>query len=131
MILVDTSVWIDFLGGRELTEVDELVRLIGAGEEIVFTGVILQELAQGCATTRELNLIENHFQPFGEIFVQRSTYLLAAKLFRDCRKKGFTIRSSIDCLIAACAIESDYSMLHNDRDYGFIAKVSALRIHHV
>ncbi len=131
MILVDTSVWIDFFGGRELTEVDELVRLIGAGEEIVFTGVILQELAQGCATTRELNLIENHFRPFGEIFVQRSTYLLAAKLFRDCRKKGFTIRSSIDCLIAACAIESECSMLHNYRDYGFIAKVSALRIHHV
>jgi len=129
VIFADTGVWIDFFAGRDRPEVLELVRLIEAGEEIFFTGVVLQELAQGCPTAKEAEKIERYLVAFGEIFAQRSSYLLAAKLYRDCRKKGFTIRSSIDCLIAACAIESGCRVLHNDRDYDFITKVSSLEIH--
>ncbi len=129
MILVDTGIWIDFFANRDSPEVDELIRLIENGEEIFYTGVILQELAQGCSSAKQAALIEEHFVPFSEVFVQRSTYLLAAKVFRDGRAKGYPIRSSIDCLIAACAIEAGCSLLQDDRDYDFISRVSRLKLH--
>jgi hypothetical protein len=53
---------------------------------------------------------------------------LAAKIFRDCRKKGYTIRSSIDCLVAACAMERACPLLHKDRDYKYIEQVRGLKV---
>lgn len=107
MILVDTGVWIDFFAGRDCPEVVELARLISEGAEVLIMGVVLQELVQGCSTDRQAEKLTRRFDPFTEIFPNRTTHLLAGKLFRDCRAHGFTIRSSVDCLIAACAIQSD------------------------
>jgi predicted nucleic acid-binding protein len=60
-----------------------------------------------------------------------SVFLQAADLYRLARKAGLTIRSSADCLIAACAMRSDLEVLHQDRDYTQIARVSALRAREV
>jgi predicted nucleic acid-binding protein len=128
MILIDTGVWIDFLAGRQTPEVEVVSSILNEEESIVFASVILQELMQGCATDGDANIIENHFEPFIEVFPQRSTYKLAAKIFRDCRSKGYTIRSSVDCLIAACALEHDCFVHHKDRDFAFIEKVCGLKI---
>ncbi|MFV0337060.1 MAG: PIN domain nuclease [Chthoniobacterales bacterium] len=96
---MDTSVWIDFLAGRRISEVERMFSLLEDERTIVYTGFILLELLQGCADDRGANAIESHFEPFIEIFPQRSTYRLAAKIFRDCRRCGYTIRSSADCLL--------------------------------
>ena len=128
MVLVDTSVWIDFFAGRKASQVTTLISLLDREETIAFTGFILQELLQGCPDQVAANTIESHFAPFVEIFPQRSSYRLAAKLYRDCRKKGRTIRSSMDCLIAACAMEHDCLIHHKDRDFTHLEKVCNLKV---
>lgn len=128
MILVDTSVWIDFLKNRKTLAIDRLLFFLEKEETILYTGLILQELLQGCRKESDCLLIENHFQSFIEIFPQKTTYRLAAKIYRDAKNKGFTIRSSIDCLISACAIEHKVPVLQQDRDYLYIQKISSLKI---
>ena len=128
MVLVDTGVWIDFLAGRTTPEVSLIVSLLEEKETISYTGQILQELMQGCSDETDAQTIEVHFEPFIELFPERSSYRLAAKIYRDCRKQGYTIRSSVDCLIAACAIENDCQVHHKDRDFKFIEEVCGLKI---
>lgn len=129
MVLVDTGVWIDFLRGKTTPEVDAVNSLLEREETIAFTGIILQELMQGCSGEKDAVAIEKHFLPFIEIFPQRGTYKLASRIYRDCRNRGFTIRSSIDCLIAACAIEQNCSVLHRDRDFSIIAEICGLKVY--
>ncbi|HYY29494.1 MAG TPA: PIN domain nuclease [Chthoniobacterales bacterium] len=128
MVLVDTGIWIDFLAGNDTSEVGLLVALLEQEESISFIALILQELMQGCSDDKDARKIEGSFLPFVEIYPQRSSYRLAAKIFRDCRKKGYTIRSSIDCLVAACAMECDCSVLHKNRDYRYIGEVCGLKV---
>jgi predicted nucleic acid-binding protein len=129
MVLVDTGVWIDFLGGKKTKEADTVASLLEREETLAFTGMILQDLMQGCSRDKDADAIEKHFQPFVEIFPQRGTYKLAAKIYRDCRNRGFTIRSSVDCVIAACALEQSCSVLHRDRDFSTIEKVCGLKVY--
>ena len=129
MVLVDTGVWIDFFAGKQTSEVDTVISLLEREEALAFTGLILQELMQGCSNEVEADAIEERFAPFVELFPERSSYKLAAKIFRDCRKRGFAIRSSIDCLISACALEHDCAVHHRDRDFAAIRKVCGLKIY--
>ena len=82
MILVDTRVWIDFLKNRKTLATDRLLFFLEKEETILYTGLILQELLQGCRKESDCLLIENHFQSFIEIFPQKTTYRLAAKIYR-------------------------------------------------
>jgi predicted nucleic acid-binding protein len=127
MIFVDTSVWIDFFKGAELAEVTKLEQLLNSEESISYSGIILQELFQGVNTSRQRKLIEECFTHFLELFPQRSTYLFAAKIFRESRSNGHPIRSSVDCLIASLAIENDCRLLHKDRDFKYIEDISPLK----
>lgn len=126
MLLVDTSVWIDFLKDKNTEQVDYLVKNLEE-ETILYTGIILQELLQGISSARKRKLLEESFNPFVEVFPSRNTYKLAADLFRKSRANGHQLRSSVDCLIAACCIEQKSSILEDDRDYKYIAKVSPLK----
>ena len=128
MLMVDTSVWIDFLADRETPEVAYLQESVEAEETLCFTGVILQELFQGMRSNEQRHVVEHSFLPFVEIFPSRSTYLLAADLFRKSREAGHPIRSSIDCHLAACFIEQNAVIIETDRDYAYIAKVSNLQL---
>lgn len=127
MLLVDTSVWIDFFGDKETEEVRMLNASLESEETICFTGIILQELFQGIRSRRQRKAVEDCFLPFVEFFPTRSTYKLAAELFRSSRETGHPIRSSIDCLIGACCIENGAKILENDRDYAYLSKVSKLQ----
>jgi len=129
MVLIDTGVWIDFLAGRKTAEAGVLSSLLEREESLAYTGAILQELMQGCSRTADADAIEKHFSAFVEIFPQRSTYRLAAEIYRNCRSRGFTIRSSTDCLIAACAIEYNCPVHHRDRDFSFIENVCRLKVY--
>ena len=126
MLFVDTSVWIDFLKDEDTKEVVYLANSLEE-ETILFTGMVLQELLQGINSARKRKLLEESFDPFVEIFPSRCTYKLAAEIFRKSRENGHQIRSSVDCLFAACCIEQKASILENDRDYTFIAEISPLK----
>lgn len=128
MVFVDTSVWIDFFADRKTEQVDLLSNFLENEETLCFTGIILQELFQGIRSARQRRKIEACFLPFVELFPSRSTYLLAAEVFRKSRESGHPIRSSVDCLIAACCIENNAMILERDRDYAYIAAISKLQV---
>ena len=82
----------------------------------------------GIKRKKEREEVESHFSQLILIMPTLSTHLQAAGIFDECRKKGLTIRSVVDCLIAALAIEYDLSILQNDRDYTSIAEVFPLKV---
>lgn len=127
MVLVDTSVWIDFFADRRTDQVEFLSEFLENEETVCFTGIILQELFQGIRSAKQRKAIEDCFLPLVEFFPSRSTYLLAAELFRKSRESGHQIRSSVDCLIASCCIENKAKILENDKDYEYIAAISKLQ----
>lgn len=125
MYLVDTSVWIDYLLGKQSPHVlflDELAaNPIAAG----ITDVIYQEILQGARDQAIFNRWRSYFanQLFYRFDDPASSHANAAQLYLDCRRQGVTVRSSADCLIAQCAIEHDLILLHHDRDFKNIAPV--------
>jgi predicted nucleic acid-binding protein len=126
MILADTSVWIGLLNGRLGAHVSADRTL-----SLVTCGPIAQEVLQGL---RETPLGASFRESFGGIPrltdpVPFSTYLEAAEIYSHGRRKGYTIRSSTDCLIAAIAIQNDVPVWHKDRDFTVIAKFTRLRIY--
>lgn len=125
MILVDTSVWVDYLRGHATPQVRALKDLL-SGEEIVGTApIILQEILQGADSTERFETWRKYFSDLF-CYVPRDpleTHVAAARHYQDCRKAGKTPRSSNDCLIAQIAIEHGLTLLHNDRDFNAIASV--------
>ena len=119
MILVDTSVWIDFLRGHETDAVTSLDAIMTQGYVFGLTGVIYQELLQGADSQANYERLVEYFssQRFYHPRDNTVSYARAAALYRRCREAGVTIRSTIDCLIAQVAIEHDLLLLHSDRDY--------------
>jgi predicted nucleic acid-binding protein len=122
MTLVDTSVWIDFLEGREHWTKERLKQKLNDRESIAYNEMILLEIIQGFRKRKEREEIENMFCSFVHAKQKRSTTLLAAEIYQELQRKGKRIRSVIDCLIAATAIETGASVLHKDRDFEFIAE---------
>lgn len=125
MYLVDTSVWIDYLRGARTKAAVKLDRILEADEPIGIASVILQEVLQGTDSEAAFARIQAYlgtqrfFHPANEI----GTYAEAALLYARCRRKGITIRSTIDCLIAQIALESDLAILHSDGDFDRLARV--------
>ena len=123
MILVNTSVWIDFLeGGQHWTKV-RLKQRINDRESIAYMELILLEIIQGIRKKEDRAIIEKQFEGFIIILPhKRSTTLLAANIYQELQRKGIRIRSIIDCMIAAAALEAGTVVLHKDRDLDNIAK---------
>ena len=128
MILVDSSVWIDFLNGRNTVHRHILHELIEANKDIGITEIIVTEILQGIKEERDFLLTQEYLLAF-PIFTPLGieTYLHAARIFRECRKAGKTVRKTVDCMIAAICIEHNLTLLHNDRDFNRIAECSGLR----
>ncbi|MBM4202509.1 MAG: PIN domain nuclease [Gammaproteobacteria bacterium] len=122
MILVDTSVWIDWLqrGNRPATIV--LDRLIDE-DDIALAPVILQELLQGARGPAQLAELRDRFAGMPMLEQTLQTYSAAGELYARCRWVGITPRSPHDCLIAITAIENGVPILHDDRDFGNLARV--------
>lgn len=130
MILVDTSVLIDFFRGNMNEAVDNFRSIIQNGFAFGITSVIFQEVLQGAKDEKEYDVLEKYlstqhfFHPLDPI----TSYKNAARVYFDCRRKGVTVRSTIDCLIAQIAQENNLYLLHNDRDFDAIAAVTSLKI---
>ena len=129
MILVDTSVLIDFFKGTKNDSVTCLKDIIQNQIPFGIASVVYQELLQGAKTKKEYTLLNKYlrYQRFFHPKDPITTYEKAAMIYFSCRKKGITVRSTIDCLIARIAIEHDLFLLHNDKDFVHMAPVIGLK----
>lgn len=124
MVLVDTSVWVEvFRKGAEF-RLDTFVEF----DEIVTCLPVVHEVLQGFHDQRAFALARDAMLalPIVESPLRREVFLEATDLFRRARRSGRTIRSGVDCLIAACAIRNALTVLHRDRDYDGLSEVSGL-----
>jgi predicted nucleic acid-binding protein len=122
---VDTSVWIDYLSGTETEASGRLAGILNRGYTVGLTSVVYQEVVQGVTSRREFEQTSEYLgsQTFYHPREPVGSYREAARMYFDCRRRGITIRSSADCLIARVAIEHDLLLLHDDRDFEKIAEV--------
>ena len=127
MVLVDTTVWVDFFGDRPLPHVEALQELIEDDADLCICGVILAEVLQGLRDEADHRKTKDYFEALILMPMRRGTYEKSAQIYRLLRKKGVTIRKPIDCMIASVAIEHNLPLLHNDRDFDNIAKHSKLK----
>ena len=129
MILVDTSVLIDFFKGEDNDACNKFHKVLGTNIPFGITSQIFQEVLQGAKSINEYKRLRRYLesQRFFHPKDPVASYAQAAKIYFDCRKKGTTIRSTIDCLIAQIAMENDLSLLHNDNDFNAMAAVIELK----
>ena len=127
MILVDSSVWIDFFSSYPGRAGAELRRMIAEAEPFATTGVIVAEVLQGLS--RDVNRIEHYLSQW-EMLEPRgfATYREAAVVFRLARAKGITL-TTIDALITAIALEYGASVFTIDKDFGRIARIIRLSLY--
>jgi len=123
--LVDTSVWIDVFrrpSGVDLTQIAEF-------DELVTCLPVIQEVLQGFRDETAFRRAREAFgsMPTVESPLRAGVFDEAVDLYRVARRAGISVRSGVDCLIAACALRHDLIVLHRDRDYPALARVSALQ----
>ncbi|BAC90840.1 type II toxin-antitoxin system VapC family toxin [Gloeobacter violaceus] len=125
MFLVDTSVWVSILRDRTGMARECFERVVG--DEPVFLSRFTQmELLQGCRDQREWVLLQTHLQEQDYAELSEYAWTQAARIYYDLRRRGLTVRSSIDCCIAQLAIERRLALVHSDRDFEAIQQVRAL-----
>jgi predicted nucleic acid-binding protein len=124
VILVDTSVWIELLSdGARLRQVESKLT------DFVTCAPVVQEILQGFSDRSSYQVFEDQLLAFPCLSepVPLDLYVKAAGIYRDGRSRGYTIRSAMDCLIAAIAIEHGVPVWHRDRDFTAIARYTSLR----
>ena len=127
MVLVDSTVWIDFFAARSSGHVVALENLIRNREDICACGIVLTEVLQGIRKDSEFKKTRDLFNNLLFLPMPYPVFLEAAEIYRGLRCKGITIRKSMDCMIASVAIENDIPLLHNDKDFEAIEKHCGLK----
>lgn len=130
MILVDTSVWIDFFDHPASIYAIELKDLIKKDTDICLSEIIFTEILQGIKDDKIFEEIKDYLINF-PIFKARGleTYIQAADIYRLCRKKGKSISKTVDALIAVIAIENHLLLFHKDKDFDLISSYTGLKIY--
>lgn len=117
MILVDTSVWIDFLRGTATPQADTLDGLLGV-VPLAIGDLILIEVLQGCRSDREFSSVRRTLSPLHLVTLGGPDIIVpAARNFRRLRALGVTVRKTIDIVIATRCLRDGYELLHSDRDF--------------
>jgi len=128
MIFVDSSVWIDYFNGRITKQTNILDSIVG--DELIIVGdIILTEVLQGFRQDKDFNKARELLDCF--IFKEMLGMDIAvesAKNYRILRKKGVTVRKTIDVIIATFCIENNLPLLHSDRDFRAMEEHLALRV---
>jgi len=124
MLLVDTSAWIEVFRKPVRLDLDD----IGGLDDVVTCLPVVQEVLQGFRDEAAFRVAREAMLalPCIESPLRQERFEEAAGLHRAARRAGFTVRSSVDCLIAACAIRHGLTVLHRDRDFPALARVSPL-----
>ena len=117
MILVDSSVWIDYFRGTITVQTERLDALLGS-EPLAVGDLILTEVLQGFNSERDFNQARKLLTSMEVMEIGgREIAIQAARHFRTLRLLGVTVRKTIDTLIATFCIEKDYALLYSDRDF--------------
>jgi predicted nucleic acid-binding protein len=124
VVLVDTSIWIEVFRKPSRLQLESVVDL----DEIVTCLPVIQEVLQGFRDDRAFRVARDSMLafPIVESPLRSEVFQEAAQLYRFARRSGVTVRSSVDCLIAACALRHGLKVLHDDRDFSLLAQVSPL-----
>ena len=127
-VLVDTSAWVDFLNGFASPAADALAELLQGDEDVCTCGIVVAEVFQGLRRDQGGDTIRRSFEDM--TFLEPPgihLYLRAAELYRGLREKGKTVRSTIDCIIAAIAEDGGCNLLASDRDMDAILDSGLLK----
>lgn len=129
MLVVDSSVWIDFFNDVDHPSVEHLARLLESGEvPIVVPDLVLFEVLRGFRDDRDHRRARLLLESLNiEPAAGATLALEAARHYRSLRAAGVTVRSAIDVLIATFCIERDYALLHRDRDFDVFEQLRGLR----
>lgn len=129
MVLVDTSVWIEVFRKSTRLRLDSIVDF----DEVVTCLPVVQEVLQGFSAEPAFTKARQAMLalPLVEAPLGGDVFLHAVDLYRAARRTGLTVRSSADCVIAACAIRNHLEVLHLDRDFDVLGQVSPLRARNV
>ena len=125
MILVDTSVLINYLKDQKTKAVEQFEYILDKGLTYGINTFIYQEILQGAKTDKEYNLLKEYFETIPLYYLKycKTSYEQAALINIRCRQKRVTIRSTIDLLIVETAIENNLYLLHDDNDFINMAKI--------
>ncbi len=127
MILVDSSVWIDYFRGRVTAQTEKLDSLLGQ-EPLAIGDLMLAEVLQGFDSERDFHRARRVLASLTVVELGGERIAVqAARNFRALRRLGVTVRGTIDTVIATRCIESGYELLHSDRDFDPFAKHLGLR----
>ena len=129
MTLVDTSVWLAVFRKGSTFDLESVVPF----DEVVTCLPILQEVLQGFGDQRAFTVAREamYALPTVESPLSAAVFEDAVNLYRSARRAGWTVRSSVDCLIAACALRNSLAVLHANRDFDAIARVSPLQARNI
>jgi len=130
MVIIDTTVWIDYLRGVSNKETNYLDREV-ARQRFGLTDLILCEILQGISDEKSLTRVLQELRNF-ELFETGGADLAieAARNFRRLRQHGHTVRKTIDCLIATFCLQHRHSLLHRDRDFDHFEELLGLTVVH-
>ncbi len=130
MILVDTSVWVDYFNGQITPETSALDKILGT-EEIVIGDIILAEVLQGFRRDQDFEAALSALAKFKQAsMLNPELAIRSARNYRQLRKAGITIRKTVDCLIATYCIENRIEFLHSDRDFDPFEQHLGLQVRH-
>ena len=117
MVIVDSSVWIDGLRGKQTPQVAKLLD-VGATEPLGVSDLIIHEVLRGVRGSRRFQEVRSMLLEY-QVLLMGGVELAvrAAQNYRELRRRGITIRGPVDCLIATFCIENGHQLLHNDRDF--------------
>jgi predicted nucleic acid-binding protein len=128
LILVDSSVWIDYFKGTNTPQTEKLDSLLDH-ELLAIGDLILTEVLQGFDKERDFNLVSEMLTSLTIVELGgQEIAIQSARNFRALRRLGVTVRKTIDTVIATRCIESGHELLHNDRDFDPFAKHLGLRV---
>jgi predicted nucleic acid-binding protein len=129
LILVDTSIWVEVFRKPSRVQLED----VGEIKEIVTCLPVVQEVLQGFREEWAYRVARKSMLalPIAEAPLRIEVFLEAAELFRSARRAGLTVRSSVDCLIATCALRNGLTVAHCDRDFDLLARVSPLAVRSV
>jgi len=128
MYLIDTSVLIDFFKAKKTIKTQKLEKIILYKIPFGISAFTYQELLQGAKNQEEFSKLNKYLKTQKIYYPTKKSYENAAEIFFKCRKKGVTIRSSIDALIATAAIENRLILLTNDKDFFNMSKIIDIEI---
>lgn len=130
MTIVDTSVWIEYLGGRVNPETEWLDAKVG-NWSLGLTDLILCEVLQGIRDDAAFARVRRQLGNFEIVRGGGETLAVQAAMnFRYLRAKGITVRKTVDCWIATVCLEGGYSLLHRDRDFDAFEQQFGLQVIH-